>query len=84
MKLPFFYSESFVDIDRAIHEVSGSKSWTPVIVDGPRVVVDQTLFIAEGVNDIMPSNNNVAAILYNKDVLYLAWRSSPTHFASKR
>ncbi len=74
-----FFRYFQVDVDIA----SENRSWSPVITDGPHTIVDQDAFVADGVDEVHAANNNVAAILHN-DRLYLAWRSSPTHFASTK
>ena len=61
--------------------VFSNSQWTPKIVEGPRILVSHHLEVAEGLTDILPSNNNVAATLFY-DRLFMAWRSAPTHFAS--
>ena len=39
--------------------------------------------MAEGIDEILPANNNVGAALY-RGALYMGWRSAPTHFATDR
>lgn len=67
-------------ITTTILEISNGQ-WTPKIVDGPRVLVSHHIDVAEGLTEILPSNNNVAAIVF-EGRLFMAWRSAPTHFAS--
>ena len=61
----------------------GHSDWVPTVIDGPRVVVSKDLAVAEGLSEILPSNNNVGAMLHDGK-LYMAWRSAPTHFASEK
>lgn len=63
---------------------SGAVSqWLPKIINGPTTLVSQFIFVAEGIDQIQPANNNVGAVLFN-DKLFMAWRSAPTHFASSK
>ena len=59
------------------------EDWTPQIVDGPHVWVNQDLMVAEDLDEILASNNNVGGIIH-EGRLFMAWRSSPTHFASSK
>ena len=53
------------------------------MISGPDIWVSQDLTVAEGLDEILAANNNVAAHIH-EDTLFLAWRSSPTHFASAK
>ena len=65
-----------------MHDLTFSNGqWIPNIVDGPRVLVSHHMDVAEGITEILPSNNNVAAVIFDSR-LFMAWRSAPTHFAS--
>ena len=65
-----------------LHDFTFSNGqWIPKIVDGPRVLVSHHMDVAEGITEILPSNNNVAAVIFDSR-LFMAWRSAPTHFAS--
>ena len=67
---------------RCVHSTTIAQ-WIPQIVSGPTVHVTKDTFVAEGINEILPSNNNVAAEFYNGK-LFMGWRSAPTHFASSK
>ena len=62
---------------------SGDETWIPKIVEGPRILVSKDMMVAEGLDEILASNNNVGAILF-EEKLFMAWRSAPTHFASSK
>ena len=60
-----------------------SAEWIPRITSGPDVIVSKDAFVAEGIEEILPANNNVGAAFY-RGALYMGWRSAPSHFASDR
>ena len=47
------------------------------------MIVSKDAFVAEGIEEILPANNNVGAAFY-RGALYMGWRSAPSHFASDR
>ena len=62
---------------------SNSAEWIPRIASGPDVIVSKDAFVADGIDEILPANNNVGAAFY-RGALYMGWRSAPTHFATDR
>jgi len=72
-------SAEFFDWD---YEISlQDKSWTPVLVGEPNILISKDISPHPNVTN-MESNNNIAGVFHNERV-YLAWRTAPLHFAGK-